>query len=200
MGIWNLQAQQLSKAPVTVFTDTFETFSGWTGIGGGTLAQSSAQVYDGSFSAIRQTNAGAAGATKLMSLTVGRSFVIEYYGFQTSGALRVGIVNSSGNGYGANFGSTSMIADRYDAYTGTLLTNASSSSYTRESNIWYKVVMISRPDNTFIIYGINPVTNEVLAETVSVADTTHAGPFDRVFITGGIPNYYDNIKVKRFES
>lgn len=197
MGVWNLNAPFLAKSASTVFVDNFETFSGWTNINGGGLTQSSAQKYEGNFSSVRSGNAAPAGATKLITGSVGRNFIIEYYGNHVSSGMRLALVNSSGNGYGMLIGSASAGIDRCDAYVITSVGVSSQTAYTRTSGKWYKGFLQARDDNTFLSRVIDPVTNSVLSESVSVADTTHLGSFDRVFITGGVGNYYDNVVIKR---
>lgn len=199
-GFWSTDAQFLSKAPATVLTDNFETFSGWTDVNSGTLTQSSAQIYDGSFSAFRGATAAPGGATKLLSETVGRSFYLEYLAYQLSGAVRVALIDSSNNGYGLGILSTSISAEIYTNYAATTITSDTSTAFTRESGLWYKATMISKSDNTFTCTVINASTGEIISNSTSIVDSTYLGGFNKVYISGGSGNYYDNIVIKKFST
>jgi hypothetical protein len=202
MGVWNLQAQQLSKAPVTVFTDTFETFSGWVTVNSGVVSQSSAQAYEGSFSAIKTTNDDPNGAYKLLNETVSRNYLLEAWIYSVDpraggNADRISIVNASGNGYGFSMGISSFSLDTRSSYSAT---QTSGGSWTKPSNEWYKVSFRAFPDNTFAIYTSNSLGEQLATHTFSTPDNTHLGPFDRVAILGGRNYHIDNLVVKRFDT
>jgi type IV pilus assembly protein PilY1 len=120
MGVWNLNGPFLLKAPTTVFSENFETFSGWTTLTSGTVTQSGTRSYEGSFSGLRNTTNDPAGAYKLLTSTVNRLYLLDAWLYSVEPRVgnatdRIAIVNSSGNGYGFNIGGSTTIIERRDA-------------------------------------------------------------------------------------
>ena len=201
MGVWNLDAQFLSKAPTTVFTDTFETFTGWVTVGSGVVSQSSAQAYEGSFSALKSTNDDPNGAYKLLTETVNRHYLMDVWLYSVEpraggGSDRMAVVDSSGNGYGFLTGGTTFRVERRNSYSGVEIT---STTFTRPSNAWYRLSLQAFPDNTFSLIARDS-SGATLASLTSSADATHSGPFDRVAILGGRNYHVDNLVVKKFNT
>lgn len=202
MGIWNLNAPYLAKAPITVLSESFETFSDWITVGTGTVSQSSTQAYEGTFSALKNNTNDPNGAYKLFSESVQRNFVMEAWIYsvepRASGtADRISIVDSSGNGYGFNTGGSSFGIETRTAYTGSGVLGTAT-AWTRPSNAWYKFVMTARSDNTFDAETYDN-TGSFLASYSSPVDSTHTGSFDRIAILGGRDYHVDNLVVKRFD-
>lgn len=202
MGIWNLSAPYLAKAPITVLSESFESFSGWVTVGTGTVSQSSAQAYEGTFSALKNNTDDPNGAYKLLSEPVQRNFILSAWIYSVEpraggGADRISIVDSSGNGYGFFTGGGAFRVERRDAYAGTdfSLNNA---SWTRPVNTWYRIVLKANSDNTFTTQAFDN-TGTLLGTQNSIADTTHTGSFDRVAILGGRDYHVDNLVIKRFD-
>jgi hypothetical protein len=201
MGVWNLNGPFLLKAPTTVFSENFETFSGWTTLTSGTVTQSSAQAYEGSFSGLRSTAGDPSGAYKLLTSTVNRLYIVDAWFYSVepragAAADSIAIVNSSGNGYGFQINATSIVIERRDAYVRTTL---SSLSATRTGNVWYRATFQALSDNTFSLV-IRDASGAQLASLVSTADFTHSGPFDRVAILGGFNYHVDNLVIKKFSA
>lgn len=202
-GVWNLTTPFLRKRAELgqqVLFDDFETFSGWTTVGSGSVSQSSAQAYQGSFSAIKTTNNDPNGAYKLLSSPVYREFILEAWLYSVEpraggGADRISIVNASGNGYGFNSSSSVLRSEIRTAYAGSDFSSADA-SWSRPANTWYRVVMTALANNTFTANAYN-TSGSLLAAHTSIADTTHLGPFDRVAILGGNEFHVDNLTVTR---
>jgi hypothetical protein len=199
-GLWNLDSIFISKAPITVFTDTFETFTGWTTVGSGVLSQSSTQAYAGTYSAYKTTNGDPNGAYKLLDATVNREYRLEAWIFSEEpraggGADRISIVDASGNGYGYRDGGSAFGVETRTAYTGSDILGTAG-TWTRPVNAWYRIVLEAKSDNTFTVSTYDS-SGTLLGTYTSPVDTTHSGPFDRVAILGGNDYYVDNLVVKR---
>ena len=202
-GVWDLTTPFLRKRAALgeqVLLDDFETFSGWTTVSSGVVSQSSAQAYQGTFSAIKTTNNDPNGAYKLLSSPVYREFVLEAWIYSVEpraggGADRLAIVNSSGDGYGFNSSSGTLRSEIRNSYTGTNF-SSTDATWTRPANAWYRVVMTALANNTFTVNAYN-TSGSLLAAHTSIADTTHIGPFDRVAILGGNEFHVDNLTVTR---
>lgn len=202
MGVWNLSGPYLAKAPTTVLSESFDTFTGWVTVNSGTVTQSSAQAYEGTYSALKSTANDPSGAYKLLSEPVQRNFVLSAWMYSVDpraggGADRISIVDASGNGYGYRDGTTATGVEVRNAYVGSNILGTAT-TWTRPSNAWYKIVMTARSDNTFDVETYDN-TGTFLAAYSSPADTTHTGSFDRVAILGGNDYHVDNLVVKRFD-
>lgn len=198
VGIWNLNGPFLAKAPTTVFSENFETFSGWTTLTSGTVTQSSAKPYQGSFSGLKGTAGDPSGAYKLLTSTVNRSYILDAWIYSVeprAGGVNdsIAIVDSSGNGYSFSIGSTTGRIERRAAYVRTAI---SPYSFPRTGNVWYRVTFQALSDYTFSLVIRNASGIELVSLT-STADVTYSGPFDRVAILGGFQYYVDNLVVKR---
>ena len=186
----------------TVFTDTFETFTGWTTQGSGVLSQSSTQAYAGTYSAYKTTNGDPSGAYKLLDTPVNREYIVETWIFSEEPraggtADRISIVDASGNGYGFIMLGSTFRAERRDAYAATAI--GTDTSWTRPANAWYRIVFEAKNDNTFTIAVYNS-SGTLLGSHTSNSDTTYAGSFDRVAILGGANYYVDNLTVTNLET
>lgn len=177
-----------------IFYDDFETFTGWTTVGTGTVAQSSSQKYAGSFSAVKSAGGDPNGAYKLLGKEVYRKWKIEVWFYRETSAGsadRIAIVNSAGDGYGFYNGSTVSVIERRDDYVATALTAPAA---TRPFATWYRSVFEAFSDNTFTLTNYN--ADGTLINTVtSTADATYPGPFDRIAILGGATYYVDELTV-----
>lgn len=202
-GVWNIQAayeevySNLVLQPV--FTDTFETYSGWSTYGTGVIQVSSTRAYEGTQSILKTGAQGDPnGGFKLLGTTLGRPFTLECWiysvGPRSVGTSdRIFISDSSYNGYGFNVNSGSSInVERRTGGTGTALTN--STSWTRTDNVWFRVKLVANVDNTFTMTVFNAAGTQ-LATVTSVADTTYTGGFDRIVIVGGYDYHVDNIRI-----
>lgn len=185
------------------FYDDFETFTGWTTQGTGTVTQSSAQAYAGTYSAYKQTNGDPNGAYKLLTNSVSRNYTLECWIFSegsrsVGGSDKIAIVNSSGSGYNLRIdASTIYVEVRTNWSTATTFSSASS---TRINNVWYRVVFIAYTDSTFRLEVYNSTGTQIGLISQSISNTTHSGPFDRVAILGGYPYYVDNLKVSHIDT
>ena len=90
---------------VYLFFDGFETWSGWTQYGTGAISQASAQSYQGTYSLYKAGSGDPNGGYKDMSITVDYPMIMEAWIRRTdlsgANADRIGVVDGSGNGYGA---------------------------------------------------------------------------------------------------
>lgn len=204
-GVWGSRDQYLAskngiwpKTPDTVFVDTFETFTGWVTQGSGIVTQSSAQAYEGSFSALKSTAGDPNGAYKLLDITVNRDYLLDVWIYSVEpraggAADRISIVNSTGNGYGLFFNATAINIERRDAYGAFVI---STTSWTRTGNSWYRATFQAFTNNTFTLTA-RDITGTVLGSITSTVDSTYAGPFDRVAILGGSDYHVDNLVIKK---
>lgn len=203
VGVWDLTTPFLRKRAELgqqVLFDDFETFSGWTTVNSGVVSQSSAQAYEGTFSAIKTTNNDPNGAYKLLVSPIYREFVFEAWIYSVEpraggSADRLAIVDSSGNGYGFLANQNTLRSEIRVSYTGSNF-SSSDATWTRPSNTWYRIVMTALSNNTFTVNAYN-TSGTLLAAHTSVSDTTYAGPFDRVAILGGNEFHVDNVTVTR---
>lgn len=205
-GVWTIREQVRAKRDgiwpqfsEVVFTDTFEEFSGWVTVGSGVVAQSSAQAYEGTFSALKNTSSDPNGAYKLLNAPVYRDYAVETWIYSVDPraggtADRISIVDSAGNGYGFLTNPTIIRSERRDGYVGTAL--GTNTTISRPSNAWYRIVFTALTNNTFTVDAYNSA-GTLLGQYTSPVDTTYAGPFDRVAILGGYDYYVDNLIVKR---
>lgn len=202
MGVWNLNGPYLAKAPTTVLSESFDTFTGWVTVGTGAVSQSSAQAYEGAYSALKSTSGDPNGAYKLLSEPVQRNFVLSAWIYSVDpregfGADRISIVDASGDGYGYGDNTGVTGVEVRNDYVGSSILGTAA-SWTRPSNAWYKIVMTARSDNTFDVETYDN-TESLLAAYSSPVDSTHTGSFDRVAILGGSSYHVDNLVVKRFD-
>lgn len=199
LGVLSLNSVAESKQGHIVFYDNFETFTGWTTQGSGTVVQSSNTSVSGTYSAYKTTNGDPSGAYKLLNDYVYRNWILEVWTnrdfLSGSDSDRISIIDSVGNGYGISFYATGNSVERRDAYTGTGITGATgSSSMTRDLDTWYKIRLTSNPDYSFTITTYS-AAGSLLQTLTTVADTAYYGPFDRIAILGGYAYYVDDIKI-----
>jgi hypothetical protein len=199
-GIWSLSAVLNSiDTRVTVFSDSFETYSGWTSYGTSTFAQSSLQSYDGSFSLYKTAGNGPTnGIYKPLTSSITRGWTLSVWVYSaatargSSGDL-FGIVNNSGNGYSVSSNNTTITINSMSSYSQTLI---SETSHTKTDLVWYRLDFISYLDNTFQVNKYDSSGNFIVSTPITAANTAQAGPFTRVLIAGGFPFFIDKYEVK----
>lgn len=183
-----------------VLSDGFETFSGWNVIGSGAVSFASDQARSGTGSVLKSLSDDPNGGYKLLSSPVGRNYEMEAWirsSDPRAGGLadRIMISDANGNGYGFNVGTGSHSLDVRTGYVSTVVSGA---TWSRPSNVWYRVVFRALPDNTFRTVIYDAAGMELSTHTYA-ADTTHAGPFDRVVIQGGRNYHVDDLTVTNFD-
>ena len=187
--------------PTVVFSDDFETFSGWSPVSAGSVSQTLDQARSGSSSALKHANADPNGAYKMLDSAVSRNFELEAWVRSSdprSGgpADRISIVDADGDGYGFNIGGPSYALDVRTGYSGAAIAGT---TWARPENGWYRVVFRALPDNTFRITLFDSSGAELSSHNFA-AETTHSGPFDRIAILGGHDFYVDDLKVTTFDA
>jgi hypothetical protein len=186
--------------PENLFFDDFETFTGWTTVGTGVIARSTARAYAGTASLIKTTNGDPNGGSKLLGTTVTRGWTLEAWIYSDAASSsrtagtgdRISILDASGNGYTMFISDTTVAVESRTTFStrGTL----SSVAATRTEDVWYRAELISAVDNTFTL-NIYNAAGSLTSTTTSPVSTLHTGPFDTVAVLGGGTYHVDNLKL-----
>jgi hypothetical protein len=184
---------------IPVLQDNLEVFSGWTDISTNTFTQSSTRAFNGAYSGLRDLaghNIG--GAVKLLSEPISRPYRMEYRiwtddSIRTGLIDRVGILNSSLQGYGTRVAPAALGPERYDG-VGYNSSAIGSTSFSKPQLQWYKAVFEANADDTFTT-AVYEEDGTLVATNTSVADTNYTGTFDRVYVGGGYPYYIDDVSI-----
>jgi hypothetical protein len=176
-----------------LFSDDFETWSGWVQVGNGTVSQSSEQKRAGTYSLKKTANSGAHGGYKSLGQTVARGVRLSAWCYATSastGDVQCAIVDADGNGYGFTIehGSNQISIQKFTSYAPTVL---NSGSLDPPEGAWYKVIFEMLEDNSFSL-RLFDTNNKWLGGVTAVADTTYTS-FDRIAILGGVDYYIDEL-------
>lgn len=190
-----------SGANTFIFYDDFETFSGWTTQGSGSVVQDSTQKYEGTYSGHKITNNDPSGAYKAIGSTLGRGFVFEAYvnrnsGYTGGASDRVGVIDGSGNGYGYNYthSSATIGIDERASYNGTVNGSTSASPSITNSFTLDQLVVPASGAITASRY-----VSGALSGTTSFTDAT-VNSFTRVYIFGGNDYWVDAMRIRKHAS
>ncbi len=193
----NPNANSESTTSFLKFYDGFETFTGWVTYESGVVSQDSTRSYTGSYSAHKTTNNDPNGAYKDIGYISDRDVVLEGWinrnAAYTGGAAdRVGLIDSSGNGYGFVYthGTTSSMGiDQRDAYTGTV-NNYVSAPDIRDDWYFFRFIIPEVGDIKAEYY----LKNGTNTQNTTYTSTTY-NSFSRVYIFGGNDYWVDDIRI-----
>lgn len=208
-GIFDLREQELYKLSNTwpsivepiVFSDNFESYTGWLTYGTGTVSQSSTRAYEGTFSLIKSAGSLGNGGYKILGVTLTKPYTLEYWAYSVSPRTalsdRVSIVDSNNNGYGVSVSDANSKIERVTGINNNtsieVLDISTAILNTRTDNVWYRVKFTANADNTFTLTTYN-LAGTVLVNVTSSVDTTTTS-FDRILIAGGNTYHIDNIRI-----
>lgn len=187
-----------NSAGGNVLGDDFETWSGWSAYGSGTVAQSNAAQHRGQYALLKSTNADPNGGYKLLGSSVSRDWRIDTWVMSTASgqAASLGIENSSYNGYSLSVtfgtGTNNLVIQKRTA--GVAATLGTAGSYTLNTNTWYHVVFGSNGSANSLTLQILDANSNV-AGSATATDTTYTGANDRVVVHGGFPYYVDDLNI-----
>jgi len=178
-----------------LFAEGFENWNGWNTYQNGSVEQSSAQAYSGTYSLRKFGNNDPSGGYKLLGSTIEGGFVLEGWLYnetpRSGGSLdRLSLADSSFNGYGVNFGGGSFNIERRT--NGGATSIGTSASWSRPSNAWYRFKLTVQADGVMQLEAFD--TAGVLLGTATATDTQYSS-FDRVVIHGGHTFYVDDLTV-----
>ena len=188
---------ELSGTPgAVVYTDDFETFSGYNTIGTGQFTSSSAQARSGTRSGLKTGTNDPNGGWRALPATISSSFEFEVWVYRPSGfgggAIdRLGLEDAAFNGYTfrIDHGSNSINIDRRAGGNATRLTN--DVAFNPPEDAWYRLQLArTGPDLTLNIFD----GAAVLLATTSATDTTTTS-FDRMTVRGGWEYFVDDLKI-----
>ena len=185
---------------VTLLNDTFETFTAWSNYNSGVVTQSSTQAHTGTFSLKKTSFDDPNGGTRTIATTNRENLILEVWLYSESPRVggtrdRIAIVDLDYNGYGfgvSGTGLNTLDVERRDFGVATIISTV---TMVKPENAWYRVELISNPDNTFTVNAYAD-TGILIGTITSVADTTYAGPFQRVLVAGGRDYYVDDLVIK----
>ncbi|MFW2382397.1 MAG: signal peptidase I [Acidimicrobiales bacterium] len=194
---WRL-GEPPSGSPVTVLTDDFESFAGYTNYGAGAFVGSTAQARSGTSSGLKTANNDPNGGWKLLPSTISGSFSAEVWVYRPSGfgggsIDRAGLEDGSFNGYTFNVDHNGNTM-RIDRRTGGGATGISSAvAFNPPEDAWYRLELI-RNGGALTLNAYDGVGT--LLATVSTTDSTYTS-FDRFVVHGGWNYYVDDIAISQ---
>ncbi len=180
--------------------DTFETWSGWTQHGSGVVEQSNETAFEGEFSLKKDQYPDPNGGVKSLGNTLPPVGCYEMIAWMernvTSTAYfdRIGLVNSSGYGYGiaVGHGSPPIVGiDKRSNYGGALV--ASTNLGINPVKMWYqaRLEICYRNGKAYVSASVlNDVGNKLLGEARYV-DSDPVTNLDTAYVFGGYPYYVD---------
>ena len=184
---------------IPVLEDNLEVFSGWSNFGSGTFTQSSTRSFNGTYSGLKDTAGHGNGGVKLLSEPISRPYRMEMRIWTddsargSSSSDRIGLLNSSLEGYGLRVPPNAVGVERYNGGYSSM-TTLSESAFSKPQLQWYKVVLEANADDTFTTTTYLEDGTLVGSHTTA-PDTTYTGTFDRIAIGGGYPYYIDDISI-----
>lgn len=197
---WRL-GEPASAAPVTVLTDDFETFAGYTNYGSGSFVGSSAQARSGVSSGLKTSNNDPNGGWKALPTAISGSFSSEVWVYRPSGfgggsIDRAGLEDASFNGYTFNVdhNGNSMRIDRRTAGAATSISSAV--PFNPPEDAWYRLELI-RNGAVLTLSAYNG--GGALLASVSASDSTFSS-FDRFVVHGGWDYYIDDLTISQLST
>ena len=189
------------SANTFIFFDDFETWSGWTVYGSGTVSQSSDYAKEGMYSLKKGSNNDPNGGYKLIGSTIGLGYVFEGWiyrpsGYTGGGQDRLAIEDGSFNGYGFRLDHSSNVLNIEKRTDGSGSDVGSTVSFNPPENAWYKFVFVMKSNKNFSIY-IYDSSDNLLSSIKDRRDETYSS-FDRVVVHGGHQFYVDMIRIRKY--
>ncbi|MFV0315432.1 MAG: signal peptidase I [Microthrixaceae bacterium] len=177
--------------------DDFESFTGWSQIGAGTVSPSTAQAHSGTGSLHKGASTDPRGGTKMLSEPVGDDFKLSVWVYRPTGYPNaaqsldmVSLEDASGNGYGFEVrhkGNRFRIKRR----TGGNAYNARTVSWNPPENQWFRVELVRNGGN-LQLRAYDTANTQLVATNVN-QNSYHS--FDRVTVRGGINYFVDDLEV-----
>jgi len=181
------------------FFEDFETWEGWTQYSGGQVSQSSARVYNGTYSAHKTTHDDPAGAYKPLPSSLGRNIALEVMvnrnsNFSGGSADRIGVIDDNGDGYGVGYqhDQDKIFLDVRTNYTGSVTWGSVNTDHMDD---WYKLVLKIEPSD---IRG-EKWYQGTQEGTLSKTDTSY-NTFTRFYIFGGHDYWVDLVRIRKYVS
>ncbi len=192
---WRL-GEAASGPVVTVLTDDFESFSGYTDYGSGSFVGSTAQARSGVASGLKTGNNDPNGGWKALPSVVNGTFTMEVWVYRPSGFAggsidRLGIEDSSFNGYSFNVDHNNNRL-RIDRRTGGAATTISPTvTFDPPEDAWYRLEL-ERVGSSLTLNAYDG-GGSLLASTTATDATTNS--FDRFVVHGGYDYFVDDLTV-----
>jgi hypothetical protein len=196
----NSSVSSQSNASATfLFYDDFETFTGWSDQGSGSVVQSSVRSYRGGNSAHKINNNDPNGAFKLIGDTVGREVLLDFY-LNRNGASgggnydRVGILNGSGDGYGWAYdhNGEDIYIDERSSFSPN---NLGGSAAVDVVDAWVYAQFFIDADGSLTARRFN-LNGSLIGSTTITSGVTNE--FDRMYIFGGHDYWVDNMRLRKY--
>ena len=196
----NPSATSVSDGEATFeFFEDFETWEGWTQYSGGQVSQSSARVYNGTYSAHKTTNDDPAGAYKPLPSSLGRNIALEVMvnrnsNFSGGSADRIGVIDDNGDGYGVGYqhDQNKIFLDVRTNYSGTVTWGPEN---TDRMDVWYKLVLKIEPS-----YITGEKWYQGTQEGTVNTTNTSTNTFTRFYIFGGHDYWVDLARIRKYVS
>ena len=200
----NIKSSVSSGTAVFDWYEDMESWSGWSNLGSGEVVQSSTYVFEGQYSAKKQTNCDPHGGYKSMGITLDRNnWTLEFRAYRVEGegtdcyADRLGLEDVGVGGYTFALihqtdGTDSLGIDvRASDGTGTPYSKDLTVHITDE---WYIGQLILTPSQ--VIAKLYYENGSFIDEYV-LSDTSYTS-FDDFVIRGGYPYYVDVVRVRKY--
>ena len=180
------------------FFDDFETWSGWINYKYGVVSQSSDYAYNGTYSLKKSSYGDPSGGFKSLPFSINYPFILEAFINRTylsgANADRIGIIDTSGNGYGFGIGQGyDFYIDKRTSYTATYLGRIFPN--VSITNQWYLAQLVWNNGNLYAA-ALTPDGKTIYTST-SATDTSYTS-FDAVYVFGGYTYYVDVIKIRKY--
>lgn len=185
-----------------VLYDDMETWEGWTDVLSGSVSQSSAHAYNGTYSAHKTSNNHGSGAYKEFGEELGNGWKMEARLYSPTprsggGANRIVIEKDPNDGNGADgymasvwHDSTTVRLERSNNESGVTTLSGNTGTNAPE-NAWYRVTL-ERDGNDLTMEVFN--ASDTLLRTLTATDSTYSA-FDRIAIKGGYAYHVDDLTV-----
>jgi len=180
------------------FFENMEDWSNWTTYSSGLVSQDTTRVFSGSYSAHKTTNSDPHGAYKDIGEALGRDIILEFMVNRNSvyvggDADRVGLIDSSGNGYGwfYNNSNDTIGKDKRTSYSGTYTTSTATAGY---MDSWVKAQLVIASDGTITVRRYSGDT--LIGEHAST-DSSYSS-FTRFYILGGYDYWIDQVTIRKY--
>lgn len=192
---WRL-GEAAAGPEVTVLTDDFESFAGYTAFGSGSFVGSTAQARSGVGSGLKTGNNDPNGGWKPLPSAISDTFTMEVWVYRPSGFAggsidRLGIEDASFNGYSFNADHNNNRL-RIDRRTGGSATSISPTvTFDPPEDEWYRLEL-ERNGSALTLNAYDG--GGLLLATTTASDAT-TNTFDRFVIHGGYDYYVDDLSI-----
>ena len=181
------------------FFDGFESWTGWSDYGGGTVLQDCNDAWEGNCSLLKTLNNDPNGGIKSLGFTLNFPFVLEAYvkrvNYNGGSQDRIGVIDDFGNGYGValRHGTDSVGIDVRSNYSATAY---SSSVSTDPEFYWYVLRLIWNNGTLFAEAELNDGTG---LGSITINDANYSS-FTNVYVFGGYDYRVDALRIRKYAS